>query len=314
MRLYSFDGDIKEVSFDEIDFRSSFFYWFDFEPEELENINSKIFKFDYDCIIECKSVSQLAKVDFFDEYTFLVLNSLKYENGVVDPDEFNIFLSRKYIVTVSKKEVKILEELRNELFNYKNSIFFSKEKSPAKLLYYIIDKLVLNDYGIISTLENVADSLEILIMKKPDKQFLNGLLHLRHQVHTLRRCIAPLRYIGDNLLGNENGLMTNEQLKYFTQLNSKIEKLIFSLEGLIQYIAMVREAFETEMANKTNELMKLFTIVSMFFSPLSLITGIYGMNFKMPESNWEYGYLYVIILMLTVSFILYKYFRKKNWL
>ncbi len=314
MRLYSFDGDIKQINIGDVDFSANLFYWFDFGPEELEDINNQLFQFDYDCIMECKSMSQLAKVDFFDEYIFLVLNSLKYENGVVDPDEFNIFLSRKYIVTVSKKEVKILEELRNELFNYKNNIFFSKEKSPAKLLYYIIDKLVLNDYGIINILENVADSLEILIMKKPDKQFLHGLLHLRHQVHTLRRCIAPLRYIGDNLLGNENGVMTKEQLKYFIQLNLKIEKLIFSLESLIQYIAMVREAFETEMANKTNELMKLFTIVSMFFSPLSLITGIYGMNFRIPESNWKYGYLYVILLMLTISFILFKYFKKKNWL
>lgn len=314
MKIYSFDGDIKEINIEEVDFSKENFYWFDLNPQELEALDNKFFNYDYDCILECKSVSQLAKVDFYDEYIFLVLNSLKYENGIVIPDEFNIFLNKKFIVTVSKKEVKILEELKSELFNYKNNIFFSRDKSPAKLLYYIIDKLVLNDYQIISTLENVADSLEIHIMKKPDKQFLNGLLHLRHQVHTLRRCIAPLRYIGDNLLVNENGMITTEQLKYFAQINSKIEKLIFSLESLVQYIAMVREAFETEMANKTNELMKLFTIVSMFFSPLSLITGIYGMNFKMPESRWDYGYLYVIILMLTVSFLLFKYFKKKNWL
>lgn len=314
MKIYSFDGDIKEINIEEVDFSKENFYWFDLNPQVLEALDNKFFNYDYDCILECKSVSQLAKVDFYDEYIFLVLNSLKYENGIVIPDEFNIFLNKKFIVTVSKKEVKILEELKSELFNYKNNIFFSRDKSPAKLLYYIIDKLVLNDYQIISTLENVADSLEIHIMKKPDKQFLNGLLHLRHQVHTLRRCIAPLRYIGDNLLVNENGMITTEQLKYFAQINSKIEKLIFSLESLVQYIAMVREAFETEMANKTNELMKLFTIVSMFFSPLSLITGIYGMNFKMPESRWDYGYLYVIILMLTVSFLLFKYFKKKNWL
>lgn len=314
MKIYSFDGDICKIDFEKVDLGSKNFYWFDLIPEELERMNKSFFNYDYDCIIECKSVSQLAKVDFYDEYTFLVLNSLKYENGIVIPDEFNIFLNKKYIVTVSKKDVKIVEELKEEFINSKNSLFFSRDRSPSKLLYYILDRLILNDYQIINKLENVADSLEIHIMKNPDKQFLNGLLHLRHQVHTLRRCIAPLRYIGDNLLVNENGLITKEQMKYFTQINSKIEKLIFSLESLVQYIAMVREAFETEMANKTNELMKLFTIVSMFFSPLSLITGIYGMNFKMPESRWNYGYLYVIILMLTVSLLLFKYFKKKNWL
>lgn len=314
MRIYSFDGDINEINIDEVDLSSKKFYWFDLNPEELENCNTRFFNYDYNSILECKSVSQLAKVDFYDEYIFLVLNSLKYENGIVIPDEFNIFLNIKHIVTVSKKEVKILEELKNELMYNKNNIFFSREKSPSKLLYYIIDKLILNDYQIINKLENVADSLEINIMKKPDKQFLNGLLHLRHQVHTLRRCISPLRYIGDNLLVNENGLITTEQLKLFVQINSKIEKLVFSLESLVQYIAMVREAFETEMANKTNELMKLFTIISMFFSPLTLITGIYGMNFKMPECSWNFGYIYVIILMCAVSLLLFTYFKKKNWL
>jgi magnesium transporter len=314
MEVYSFDGDVNKIAIEKVDLSSQNFYWFNLNPEELENLNEKLFSYDYDSIFECKSVSQLAKVDFYDEYIFLVLNSLKYENGVVVPDEFNIFFNKKHIITVSKKEVKILEELKSELLSNKNNIFFSRDKSPAKLLYYIIDKLISNDYQIITKLENVADSLEIHIMKKPDKQFLNGLLHLRHQVHTLRRCIAPLRYIGDNLLANENGLLTKEQLKFFIQINSKIEKLIFSLESLVQYIVLVREAFETEMSNKTNELMKLFTIVSMFFSPLTLISGIYGMNFKMPEVNWNYGYLYVIVLMFTVSLALFKYFRMKNWL
>ncbi|MEG0642235.1 MAG: CorA family divalent cation transporter, partial [Clostridium sp.] len=70
----------------------------------------------------------------------------------------------------------------------------------------------------------------------------------------------------------------------------------------------------TEMANKTNELMKLFTIVAMIFSPLTLITGIYGMNFRIPEYKWGYGYLYVIILMIVVSVALFIYFKKRNWM
>jgi magnesium transporter len=314
MKLYSFDSEIKESDLNEIDFKGSEFYWFDLSPDELDTMNDDYFNFDSDSISECRSISQLAKVDFYDEYTFLVLNSLKYENGMVVPDEFNIFLGKKYIITVSKKEVKIIAELQNELLNYKNSVIFSKGKSPSKILYYILDRLIQSDYEIISKLENVADSLEIHIMKNPDKQFLNGLLHLRHQVHTLRRCIAPLRYIGDNLLFNENRLITNEYIKLFQQCNSKIDKLMFSLDSLVQYIALVREAFETEMANKTNELMKLFTIAAMFFSPLTLVTGIYGMNFRIPECSWNYGYIYVILLMLSISAGLFVYFKRRGWL
>lgn len=314
MKIFLIDQDIIEVNIKDVNFKTKVFYWFNLTPDELESINGEIFGFQYPSIEECKSISQLAKVDFYDDYTFLVLNSLKFENGFVNPDEFNIFLTKKYLITVSKKEVKIINELQNELINFKSSVFFAKDKSPSKLLYYILDRLILSDYEIISKLENVADALELHIMKNPNKHFLNALLHLRHQLHTLRRCVTPLRYIGDNLLCNENSIIEKEYLKSFQQINSKIDKLMFSLESFVQYIALVREAFEAEMSNKTNELMKLFTIVAMFFSPLTLITGIYGMNFHMPETYWKYGYIYVVSLMLTISVVLFLYFKKKKWL
>ena len=314
MNIYLIDEEIREVDLGDINFNSDLNYWFDITPDELENLNEKFFNFENTSILECKSTRQLAKVDFYDNYTFLVLNSLKYGSGIVTADEFNIFLGTKYIVTVSKKKVKMISELKKEIKNYKGSVFFSKDKSPSKMLYYLLDKLISNDYKIINNLENVMDTLEIHIMKNPNKQFLNALLHLRHQVHTLRKCISPLRYIGDNLLCNENNIIETEHLKKFYRINSKIDKLMFSVEGLVQYMILVREAFEAEISNKTNELIKLFTIFSMFFSPLYLITGIYGMNFGIPECKWGHGYYYAISLMIVVSIILFIFFKKRKWL
>lgn len=314
MKIYSIDHEIKEIDIYEIELNENLFYWFDLNPEELEKLNKSKFNFHDSSIEECKSISQMAKVDFNDDYTFLVLNSLRYENGIVIPDEFNVFLGRKYIVTVEKKSVKIIEELKKEILNYNTSIFFSKDRSPSKLLYYILDRLILNDYEIINKLENVSDALEIQIVKNANKQFLTALLHLRHQVHTLRRCIAPLRYIGDNLLSNENDVIDNEYIRGFHRINSKIDKLMFALDSLIQYIVLVREAFEVETSNKTNELMKLFTIITMFFAPLTLVTGIYGMNFGIPEYGWKYGYPYVLLLMFSICVLLFIYFKRKKWL
>lgn len=314
MNVYSIDEEINEIDYKNINFNDKCFYWIDLNPKELRAINQSLFSFEYDTISECESISQFAKVDFYDNYTFLVLNSLKYENGIVKPDEFNIYLGKNYIITVSKNDVKILKELKEEILNYKNSLLFSKDRSPSKFLYYILDRLILSDYEIISKLENTADALEIQMMKNPEGPFLQAFLHLRHQVHTLRRCVAPLRYIGDNLLCNENNIIEKVCIKYFNQINLKIDKLMFSLESLIQYIVLVREAFEAELANKTNSLMKLFTIIAIFFSPLTLITGIYGMNFKIPEYSWKFGYFYSLFLMAFVSICLFVYFKRKKWL
>lgn len=314
MIIYSFDGDVKEIEIKNVNFEDDIFYWFNLNLEELQEYNNKLFYFNNSTIEECISLSQLAKVDFFDNYIYMVLNSLKYEDGKVIPDEFNVYLSEKYIVTVSKKDVKILSDLRNDIGNYKSSLYFSKDRSTSKILYYIIDRLIQSDYQIINRLENAADVLEMQIMKNQDREFLNEFLNLRHQVHILRRCVTPLRYIGDNILSNENNVISERDMDNFHHINSKIEKLMFSMESLIQYTALVREALETEMANKTNELVKRFTIISMFFSPLTLITGIYGMNFRMPECDWRFGYIYSLLLMVGVSMGLFLYFKSKKWL
>lgn len=314
MKIYAIDSEINEIDIADVNFSEECFYWFDINPDEADKLNDRFFNFEYTSIEECKSLSQQAKVDFYDDYTFLVLNSLKYENGIVNPDEFNIFLGKKYILTVSKKTVKIILDLKDEIMNYKTSVFFSKDRSPSKLLYYILDRLILNDYDVITKLENAADSLEIQIMKNPERQFLQALLHLRHQVHTLRTCIAPLRYIGDNIICNENSIIDLKYIKLFKRINRKIDKLMFSLESLVQYIVLVREAFEAEIANRTNGLMKLFTIIAIFFSPLTLITGIYGMNFNLPEYKWEHGYIYCLTLMAVISTVLFICFKKKKWI
>jgi magnesium transporter len=133
MRIYSIGDEIKETDIREITFNDNNYYWFDLNPEELDDLNYEYFDFEYSSIEECANMSQVAKVDFFDSYTFIVLNALVYTNGVIHPDEFNVFLKKNCIITVSKEEVKIIKDLQNELLNYKTSVFFSKNKSPARI-------------------------------------------------------------------------------------------------------------------------------------------------------------------------------------
>lgn len=102
MIIYSIDEEVKEIELKELDFNDECFYWMNLNPNELKEINQNVFCFDYETIKECESISQFAKVDFYDKYTFIVLNALKYDNGTVKPDEFNIYLSKNYIITVSK--------------------------------------------------------------------------------------------------------------------------------------------------------------------------------------------------------------------
>lgn len=312
MRILRFDSRIEEIREEDMDLSSGTLYWLHLCPSELKRISDSYFGFQEDTIEECENKSQFAKVDFYEEYTFLVLNALRYEKGMVYKDEFNIYLTRSCVITVSKNECAIILQLQQLLMG-DGGAFILKDRNPARLLYCILDRLVQSDYEIINKLEYAADALEIHIIKKPGKQFLSALIHLRHQVHTLRKGITPLRYVGDNLMCNENNIIDKDQVKYIKQLNVKIDKLIFSMESLVQYIVLVREAFETEMANKTNDFMKLFTALSLFFGSISLIMQTFGMFFVCPKYNLQYGFIGMIGLLLIISAAMFIFFKKKQW-
>ncbi|MPN21920.1 Cobalt/magnesium transport protein CorA [bioreactor metagenome] len=104
-------------------------------------------------------------------------------------------------------------------------------------------------------------------------------------------------------------------MKYFQSLNTKIDKLMMSLESLVQDLALAREAFESEMSNKTNELMKIFTLIATIFLPLNLITSVYGMNVRhIPFMLVNYGFYYLLIIMVVIAILLTYLFKRKKWL
>lgn len=313
MKIYAIDGAFREINESQIGTYEGCFYWVNISNNESGILRKYI---DTNPDVHNNNITRLdsAKVEFYDTYTFISIVVTNYDCGKLSSDVLTIFLNEKFIFTMSENPIPIIEELENDFSSFKHSAFFSNKNSPSKLLYYILDKMILYDYEIITKFEKVADNLELHIMKNANKQILHALVHLRHQIHTLRRSVTPIRYIGDDLITNENKLFEAESIKNFKNINSKIDKLMLSLESLVQYTSLVREAFETEMANKTNELMKTFTIISMIFLPLTLITGLYGMNFKIPEYSWSFGYSYVILLMISVSIGLFIYFKKKKWM
>lgn len=314
MKIIEINDEIKEIHIDEIKLDSKFLYWITASPEELRE-NNRMFNFHSIIIRECIEGRQNTKLEFYDNYDFLVLNIPEYREGVIYSLELDIFVGSNYIVTVTKDEVTMLKGLEHELINYKQNVIFNSDRSIVKILYYILDKIIFNDYEIISFLENTADNIEIKVLKNPDKKYLNELIHLRRQVHRVRNFVNPLRYVGDNLLCNDNNIIDSNYYRYFEQIGFRFEKLIYSMDSLVQYLVLVREAFEAEIANKTNELMKIFTIIAAIFLPLTLITDIFGMNFEhMNILKYRWGFEITVIFMVVTAICLFIMFKRKKWL
>jgi magnesium transporter len=312
MIVYDISNNFKDAGTDWSIGRN--YYWILCDSEEIHQLGNKII-LDEECVEECKNLKQSAKISFFDSYLFIVFNILEYNCEEIISKELNIFLGKDYIITIFKENSRIIEELVKDIRDAKNCLILKEIPRPCILLYYILDRIIVRNYNIISDLEAEADKIEISILKGPEKTQVRELLNLRRQVYKIRKFLNPLRYIGDSLIINDNSIIEKDNLRFFENLNVKIGKLMQAQENLVQDLALVREAFESETANKTNELIKVFTLVAAIFLPLELITGLFGMSFEfIPLRRYVYGYSIVIGLMCMITILLLFLFRKKKWL
>ncbi len=131
----------------------------------------------------------------------------------------------------------------------------------------------------------------------------------------MKRYYEPLIDIAEDLEENENGLIDEVAIRFFTMLISRIKRLNYNVSNLRDYVTQVREAYQAQVDIKLNKTMKLFTVITTIFLPLTLIVGWYGMNFtQMPELKSVYGYPSVIVLSLAVVAVCLVYFKRHDYL
>ncbi|MPQ43281.1 magnesium transporter CorA family protein [Clostridium tarantellae] len=284
--------------------------WLILDANEINNLSTF---FHEECIIECIDYKQCQRIDYYSDYIFLLINILEQEEKQIISKEIDIFLSKDYIITVYKSNIKLLDEVIKDISENKNCLLLKEVKDPAIILYYLLDRLIIKNYNIISYLEEDSDKIELDILKEPNSKHLNSLLFIRREAYKLRKLLKPLRYIADSLTLNENGVIKEECLIYFKKLNLRMEKLMAALDILSQELAIVREAYESEIANKTNELMKVFTIITAIFLPLELITALFSMSFdNIPFKECYLGFYVLIILLIVLAVLLLFIFKKKK--
>ncbi len=184
---------------------------------------------------------------------------------------------------------------------------------PGGLLYYFFDRLTRQDILCLEALEQELSLLEESVMMGAKTGYLAKIVDLRNRVMTLKRYYVQLLRLCQDLEENENGLLSSRQLKRFRMLTRRVERLLDMADSLRDYVSQVREAYQSQVDINLNNLMKIFTVVTTVFSPLTLIVGWYGMNLKMPESHWEWGYPTVILLSLAVCLGTVLLFKKKKW-
>ena len=285
------------------------FYWIDASIQELELLQP-IFHLHELAVEDClNEEEQRPKIEVYehDQY-FIVINSIRYDDEEIFLRALNIFLGPHYIITATAQKI-------NELRTVKPVLLREKVDRADRFLYHLIDLVVDNYFLVGDRIEARIEQLEEDILIDTRKSHLEQIIGLRREILWLKKTLGPQRELIATLNRRELKLIDDELKKYFRDIHENAVKVAETFDTYRDLVANLREAYQSSLANRANEIMRVFTAITTIFMPLTVITGIYGMNFShMPELDAPYGYYVVLTTMVLVGIGMFWIFRKKNWL
>lgn len=306
----------ENVNWREFQSAPSHLYWWDlFEAthEEIQCLSEK-FHFHPLAIQDCVGDVHYPKVDFYDTYLYLVIHGVDVDRTETEgfaPKELDIFLGKDYLVTFHKKQARSVDEILRRC--KENSPLF--EHGLDFLLYAILDILVGNYLPVLETIEDRLDSIEEVIFEKPDPEVLRKILNLKRTLMRLKKTVFPQREVINHLARNEYEFVSPKAQIYFRDIYDMLYRMAEMTESFRDVSTALVETYLSTVSNHMNEVMKVLTLVATILLPLTVITGIYGMNFEfMPELHWRYGYFMVLGVMALMTAGMLGYFRWKNWI
>lgn len=182
-----------------------------------------------------------------------------------------------------------------------------------RLIYGFLSGLIANEPGNLMDLEKRIDKLDKQAESGKAPHFREELASIRRELLIQHNYFEELIDFGEVLIENSNEIFEEENLRYFSLFTGRVSRLSGNTQMLREYVSQVREAYQAAQDYELNRVMKVFTVVTTVFFPLTLIAGWYGMNFKgMPELDWKYGYPAVILLSILVVAICIYWFHKKK--
>jgi magnesium transporter len=284
------------------------FYWIDATIDELYELQP-LFHLHELAVEDCLSEEeQRPKLEVYDGHYFIVINSIRFDNEEFFLRALNIFLGKHFIITVTRQKL-------HEIRKVKPVLLEEKVHSPDWFLYYLMELVVNNYFTVIDRIEERIEQLDELVMVDAKKSYMNEIINLRGEIMWLRKTLGPQKDLIGMLNRKELRLIDDKLQKYFSDIYEDALKVYESFETFRELVGHLREALQLSLANRANEIMRVFTAMTVIFMPLTVITGIYGMNFDyMPELHSRYGYFIVLGVMLVTASLMAFLFRKKDWL
>jgi magnesium transporter len=266
-----------------------------------------------DVLTECST----PKVDDWDAYLFIVLHAVRWDANLkdVDTSELDVFLGKNYLITYHEEPIPALER------TWKNALREERHtRRGADFVFYELADAIVGDYmPCMDAMDEAIDEIEDQVFARPSQTTLKQVFKIKSAVLNLRRVLSPQREVMNKLARDDFAVIDPNDRIYYRDIYDHVVRLVDLNESLRDLVTGVLETYLSVAANRTNDVVKILTIFTALFSPISAITGFFGMNFfgesfalhpsLMPEVL--FGVVLLLIALVPIGLLLY--IRQRGW-
>ena len=257
---------------------------------------------------------QRPKLEDYDDYLFLVLRMLRYDEAKeeLQSEQVSLILGPNFVITFQEREGDVFDAVRARIRNGKGKI---RKMGCDYLAYALIDSVV-DHYFLV--FEKYGEKIEVLqdeVLSQPTPETLQVIQRTKRDMIFLRKSVWPLREAINALQRGESSLVTDNVNIYLRDVHDHTIQVIDTIETFRDIISGTLDVYLSSVSNKMNAVMKVLTIIATIFMPMTFIAGIYGMNFKyMPELEWHWAYPVIWAVIIVLGVLMLMGFKRKKWL
>jgi magnesium transporter len=289
--------------------------WVDMEkptPEETELLDT-CFNFHPLTIDDCLSPRHQPKIDNYGEYLFLIVHEVLPESSEREfkTAELDIFLGKNYLVTYHRPKLRSIDSIKERAGKNPKPLF----RGADFLLASTLDEVVNLYNPVLDQFDRRITTLEDNVLQEERREILTEIFSLKRNLARLKRISVQQVEMLTHLIKDGYDEILPLSIPYLSNVRDHLIRISDLTDSHRDALAGLVEAHLLTSSNKANEVMKVLTMFASIMLPLTVITGIYGMNFNfMPEIGWKYGYLFALGLMVAVTGGLIYFFRRRKWL
>lgn len=282
-------------------------------PGVVDNFG-KILKFHPLMLEDILHTEQRPKYEDYGEYIFIVLKMLDFDTSTntITIEQLSLVLGEHYLISFQERPGDAFGHLRERIRKDSSRI----RKSPTDYTAYaLMDAVVDRYFDVLEHIGNKIEFLEALLAKQPKTDTLRSIHKLRRELIFLRKSVWPLRDVVASMQRAESPLIHESTELYLRDLHDHVIRVTDSIDTHRDMLSSMQDVYLSSISNRTNDIMKVLTLFSSIFLPLTLLAGIFGMNFRnFPGLDWTYGLHATVLLMVVVGVSMTLFFKYKKWI